>query len=81
MQSGFKNNKKWILEFVELDQRFHDQVMGWVGSGNMYRNEVMLYFTTKEQAIEFATKNSIEYFIREPNKYEYQLKSYISKYF
>ena len=50
-------------------------LMGWVSSKDTM-SEVKLEFSTKEQAINFAKKNNIDYYIVEPQKTKLIKKSY-----
>ncbi|MFK7760736.1 MAG: NADH dehydrogenase ubiquinone Fe-S protein 4 [Candidatus Midichloriaceae bacterium] len=54
--------------------------MGWTGSENMYPNEVRLRFENKKQAITFAKKNKLDFFIKEPIEAKQTIKSYIDNY-
>ena len=49
--------------------------MGWE-SGEDTLNEVVLKFTSKEKAIEYAKKNNIVYQVIEPKKSNFIIKSY-----
>jgi len=49
--------------------------MGWE-SGEDTMSEVILNFTSKEKAIEYAKKNKINFEVIEPKKYDYIIKSY-----
>ena len=49
--------------------------MGWETSSDTLE-EVILKFSTKEQAIEYAKKNNISFKITEPKKKEFVIKSY-----
>ena len=49
--------------------------MGWESSTDTL-GEVVLKFSSKEKAIEYANLNSISYKVIEPNKKEFVLKSY-----
>ena len=49
--------------------------MGWESS-NDTMSEVKLEFDTKEQAINYAKKNNIDYYIVEPQKNRIIKKSY-----
>lgn len=77
MQSGIRNTKKWVLEFEqnEENQRFIEPIMGWTGSTDTTQ-QLRMRFETKEQAIEFADKNSIEYEVVEPKARKIKPKSY-----
>ena len=74
MQSGERNTKKWLLEFDTLNTGI-DPLMGWVSSKDTM-SEVKLEFSTKEQAVNYAKKNNISYYIIEPQKRNIIKKSY-----
>ena len=74
MQSGKRNTKYWVLEFDTLDTGVNP-LMGWESSKDTM-SEVKLQFSTKNQAIEYAKKNNISYYIVEPQKRKINLKVY-----
>ena len=74
MQSGERNTKKWLLEFDTLNTGVNP-LMGWITSKDTM-SEVKLEFSTKEQAINYAKKNNINYYIIEPQKRKIIKKSY-----
>jgi NADH dehydrogenase (ubiquinone) Fe-S protein 4 len=74
MQSGDRNTKNWLLEFDTLNTGINP-LMGWETS-NDTMSEVKLEFSTKEQAINFAKRNNIIYYIVEPQKRKIIKKSY-----
>ena len=74
MQSGRGKQKKWILEFDTKDTK-PNPLMGWE-SGTDTLEEVLLKFSSKEKAIEYAKKNSISYKIIKPKKTNFVIKSY-----
>ncbi len=78
MQSGSRNTKKWLLEFDTLNTGINP-LMGWESS-NDTMSEVKLYFSTKEQAINYAKKNNIDYYILEPRNRKIIKKSYASNF-
>ena len=49
--------------------------MGWESSSNTL-SELKLFFDTKDQAIEYANKNKIEFFLIENNQRSFVKKSY-----
>ena len=49
--------------------------MGWE-SGDDTLGEVILKFSTKEKAIDYAKKNNIHFQVIEPNKSKFIIKSY-----
>ena len=74
MQSGRGKLKKWILEFDIKDPSINP-LMGWETSKDTME-EVILKFSSKEKAIEYAVANNISYNVIEPKKKEYVIKSY-----
>ena len=74
MQSGKGNSKNWLLEFDTLNNGI-DPFMGWETSKDTM-SEVKLEFLTREQAINYAKKNNIDYYIIEPQKRKIIKKSY-----
>ena len=74
MQSGNRNTKNWLLEFDTLNTGINP-LMGWETS-NDTMSEVKLEFSTKEQAINFAKKSNINYYIVEPQERKIIKKSY-----
>ena len=74
MQSGKRNTKKWLLEFDTLDNGV-DPLMGWESSKDTM-SEVKLEFSTKDQAINYAKKNDLDFYIIEPQKRKIIKKSY-----
>jgi hypothetical protein len=78
MQSGRGKLKKWVLEFETKDPSINP-LMGWETSTDTLE-EVILKFSTKEQAIEYAENNNILYTIVEPKKKEFVIKSYANNF-
>tara|TARA_B100000214_G_C23690802_1_gene500747 strand:+ start:372 stop:656 length:285 start_codon:yes stop_codon:yes gene_type:complete len=74
MQSGRGKTKKWILKF-ETRHGNTNPLMGWESS-NDTMGEVVLKFSTKEKAIEYAKKNNINFELLEPKKTDFIIKSY-----
>ena len=74
MQSARGKQKNWILEFETKDSRINP-LMGWESSTDTL-GEVVLKFSSKEKAVEYAKKNSISYKLIEPKKKEFVIKSY-----
>ena len=74
MQSGTAKSNKWILEFKTKDPTINP-LMGWESS-NDTMSEVKLEFPTKEQAVNYAQKNKIEYYVVDEQKRKFIKKSY-----
>jgi len=74
MQSAKRNTKNWLLEFDTLDTGINP-LMGWETSQDTM-SEVKLEFPSKKQAINYAKKNNIDYYVVEPQKSKIIKKSY-----
>ena len=78
MQSGRGKTKKWILEFITKNTSINP-LMGWESSTDTLE-EVVLRFSSKEKAIEYAELNDISYKVIEPKKREFVIKSYANNF-
>ena len=78
MQSGRGKLKKWVLEFETKDTSINP-LMGWETSTDTLE-EVVLKFSTKDQAIHYAELNNISYKVIEPKKKEFVIKSYANNF-
>ena len=69
MQSGTAKTKEWVLEFEPEEPRMIEPLMGWTSSGDM-KQEVRLFFDTKEEAIAYCERDGIPYqvFESKPSK-------------
>jgi hypothetical protein len=65
MQSGTARTKEWVLEFAPSSPRELDPLMGWSGSRDM-RQQVLLEFDTKEEAIAYAEREGLPFRVYEP---------------
>ena len=74
MQSGERNTKNWLLEFDSLNTGINP-LTGWISSSDTM-SEVKLEFSTKDQAVNYAKKNDIDYSVIEPQKRKVIKKSY-----
>ena len=74
MQSGKRNTKNWILEFDTLNTGINP-LMGWETSQDTM-SEIQLEFSNKDQAINYAKKNNIDYYVVEPQKNKIIKKTY-----
>jgi len=60
MQSGQGNAKEWVLDYEPEQPRTVEPLMGWTSSDDM-KQEVRLYFETKEEAVAFCEREGIAY--------------------
>jgi len=74
MQAGNRNTKNWLLEFDTLNTGINP-LMGWETSKDTM-SEVKLEFFTKDQAINYAKRNKINFNLIEPQKRKLIKKSY-----
>ena len=74
MQSGYSNTKKWILEFI-TENAPENPLMGWESSTDT-SSEIILNFSSKENAIAYAKKNHIDYDLKNDQKRKIVKKSY-----
>ena len=74
MQSGLMKTREWVLEYIVHNVQINP-LMGWQSSSNTL-SEVKMTFNSKEDAIDYAKKNKINYIVVEPNKRSIVKKSY-----
>ena len=58
MQSGRSKYNKWVLKFSDKKNQLKDTMMGWNG-GSSTVSQIELKFSSKEEAVNYAKKNSI----------------------
>ena len=73
MQSGLGNTKSWVLEFETIDNGTN-LLMGWESSTDTM-SEIKLEFSSKENAIEYANNNKLDYSVIESQKRKLVKKS------
>ncbi|XP_069819146.1 NADH dehydrogenase [ubiquinone] iron-sulfur protein 4, mitochondrial [Dendropsophus ebraccatus] len=74
MQSGVQNTKKWRIDF-DTRERWENPLMGWASTADPLSN-MLLAFTSKEDAIAFAEKNGWSYEVDEKRIPKPKSKSY-----
>ena len=74
MQSGSGNNDKWFIEYITENPGINP-LMGWESSTDTL-SEIKLEFSTKDQAINYAKKNNIDYYVIEPQERKISKRSY-----
>ena len=75
MQSGRAKYNKWVLKFLDQKNQLKDTMMGWNG-GSSTVSQIELKFSSKEEAVSYAKKNSIDYEILETSERKVINKSY-----
>ena len=74
-QSGMARTKQWLLEFDQDRPREIEPLMGWTSSGDT-RQQLRLWFDTKEEAIAYAQREGIAYRVEEPQDVKRRLMAY-----
>ena len=78
MQSGRRKTGKWVLEY-EPPARGIDPLMGWTSSFDT-RDQIRVFFETKEAALAFAKKHSLTADFLDPQVRNIRPKSYASNF-
>ena len=75
MQSGRAKYNKWVLKFSDQKNQLKDTMMGWNGGGSTV-SQIELKFSTKEEAVNYAQINNIDYEVLETSERKVINKSY-----
>ena len=75
MQSGRAKYNKWVLKFLVQKNQLKDTMMGWNG-GSSTVSQIELKFSTKEEAVNYAQINNIDYEVLETSERKVINKSY-----
>ena len=79
MQSGLGKNKQWLAEYISEKDKIKDDLMGWNSSLDT-KEQIKMFFQTKEQAIEWSKKNNEQFVVIEPKKRKIKPKNYASNF-
>ena len=74
-QSGQGNTRHWVLEHESTTARSVDRLMGWTSSQDT-NQQISLVFSSREQAVEFAKRNGLDYLVVPPQERKRKRKSY-----
>ena len=75
MQSGRSKYNKWVLKFSDKKNQLKNTMMGWNG-GSSTVSQIELKFSSKEEAVNYAKKNGIDYEVLETRERKVINKSY-----
>jgi hypothetical protein len=75
MQSGTAKTKEWVLDYEPEQPRMVEPLMGWTSSGDM-KQQVQVFFDTKEEAIAYCERHGIAYQVFESVPQKRQRISY-----
>jgi hypothetical protein len=75
MQSGVGKTRHWLLEFEAEKPLEVEPLMGWTSSAET-RQQVQLWFETKEEAVAYAERAGIPYRVEAPKETKRRPLSY-----
>lgn len=75
MQSGKANTKFWLAEYDPEEQKVVEPLLGRTGSGDTPQ-QLCLKFPTKDDAIAYAEREGISYYVVEPKQRNVIIKTY-----
>ena len=75
MQSGRHKAKIWILEFETPRLQYIEPLMKWTGTRET-QSQVKLYFTTCDEACQYARQRGLDYEVFMPQFLTFKPKSY-----
>jgi hypothetical protein len=75
MQSGRAGQDTWVLEYLTVEAKKVDPLMGWSGSGDT-NSQVRLRFPTLESAEARAKSLGLDYEVKQPKSRIVKPKSY-----
>lgn len=64
MQSGKARSNRWLLAFDQTSPRSVEPLMGWTSSADT-RQQLRMWFDSKEEAVAYAERNNITYRVEE----------------
>jgi len=79
MQSGLRKTKQWLAEYISEKNKTKDSLMGWNSSSDT-KEQIKIFFDTKEQAIEWSKKNNEQFIVIEPKERKIKPKNYASNF-
>jgi len=79
MQSGRARTHDWVLSFEPAVPRRRDPLMGWTGSLDT-REQVLLHFDTREEAVAYADRHGYDYEIHMPHQPRHRLQRYADRF-
>ena len=79
MQSGLGKTKQWLAEYVVEKDNIKDNLMGWNSSLDT-KEQIKMFFETKDQAIVWAKNNNEQFIVIEPKERKIKPKNYSSNF-
>lgn len=75
MQSARGRSRRWLLEFLSSTPPFVEPLMGWTGTTDT-RHHVSLFFGAREQAVTYARRHGLPFFVAEPHERRPRARTY-----
>lgn len=79
MQSGLGKTKQWLVEYIDEKDKIKDTLMGWNSSLDT-KEQIKIFFETKDQAILWAKNNNEQFIVIEPKERKIKPKNYSSNF-
>ena len=79
MQSGLGKTNKWLAEYIDEKDKIKDTLMGWNSSLDT-KEQIKMFFETKDQAISWAKNNNEQFIVIEPKERKIKPKNYSSNF-
>lgn len=67
MQSGLAKTSRWLFEYEPESAREIEPLMGWTSSRDT-RQQIKLWFDSKDEALAYAARNGIAATVEEPQE-------------
>lgn len=75
MQSGIAKTSRWLLEYEPETPREIEPLMGWTSSRDT-RQQIKLWFDTRDEALAYAARNGIPATVEEPQEAQRRVIAY-----
>lgn len=75
MQSGKAKTQRWVLDYEPEAARSVEPLMGYTSSSDM-KQQIRLFFDSKDEAIAYARRHGIAHRVEEPNERKVRAASY-----
>ena len=75
MQSGKAKTQRWVLDYEPETARTVEPLMGYTSSSDM-KQQIRLFFDSKDDAIAYARRNGIAHRVEEANERKVRTASY-----
>lgn len=78
-QSGRAKSNLWMLQYEPQTKRQPESLMGWVSSEDTV-GQIRMKFKTKDEAVNYATRQGLEFDVIEPHKRKVIPRNYLQNF-